>query len=148
MKKCLRYAPGLLLALLAGGELLAERTRDLGGFVVHYAAMQTDALDAGVARAYAIERSPNMGMLNVAVAKKRSGNGTVPVKASITADVSDHQGNINMLPMREIRDGDAVYYIGEFQIRSRQPLHFHITVSPEGTGPPYVLRFEKQFLLN
>ncbi len=138
----------LLLASLASGQLLAERTRDMGRFVVHYAAMQTDALAASVARAYSIERSRNVGMLSVAVAKKQSGGKTVPVEANVTADVSDHQGNINMLAMREIRDGAAVYYIGEFQIRSRQPLHFHITVSPDGAGPPYALQFEKQFLLN
>ncbi len=83
----------------------------------------------------------------MAVARKQSGGKTVPVEASVTADVSDHHGNINMLAMREIRDGGAVYYIGEFQIRSRQPLQFHITVSPEGAGPPYVLQFEEQFIV-
>lgn len=147
MKSCLRSFAVLLLAALACPAALAERTRDLGGFVVHYAAMPTNALDAHVASAYSIERAAGIGMLNVAVAKKQPGDKTVPVTATITADVSDHMGNINMLSMREIRDGDAVYYVGEFQIRSREPLHFHITVSPDGSGPPYVLQFEKQFML-
>ena len=149
MKKLLCYALGpLLLATLTSGALRAERTRDLGRFVVHYTAMPTDALDAQVARVYSIERAPNIGMLNVAVAKKQPGGKTMPVTATITADVSDHLGNIKMLAIREIDDGEAVYYIGEFQIRTRQPLHFQITVSPEGAGPPYVLQFEKQFLIN
>jgi len=149
VKKNFWYALGpLLLATLASGDLLAERTRDLGGFVVHYTAMPTDALDAHVASAYAIERAADMGMLNVAVAKKQAGGKTIPVTAKITADVTDHLGNISMLSIREIHDGEAVYYIGEFQIRTREPLRFHITVSPDGAGPPYVLQFEKQFLLN
>lgn len=140
--------PLLLLAvLLASPATLAERTRDLGKFVVHYAAIPTSALAAGVARDHAIERAPDMGMLNVAVARKQAGGRTVPVRATVTADVSDHLGNINMLSMREIRDGEAVYYVGEFHIRSREPLRFQITVSPEGAGPPYVLSFEKQFMI-
>jgi hypothetical protein len=137
----------LLLAALASASALAERTRDLGRFVVHYTAMPTGALDERVASAYAIERAADMGTLNVAVAKKQPGGKTTPVTATITADVSDHLGNINMLSIREIHDGEAVYYIGEFQIRSRHPLQFQITVSPEGAGPPYVLKFEKQFML-
>ena len=137
----------LLVTTLASGNLLAERTRDLGRFVVHYTAMPTDALDAHVASTYDIETAAGAGMLNVAVAKKQPGGKTIPVTATITADVSDHLGNINMLSIREIHDGEAVYYIGEFQIRSREPLHFHITVSPDGAGPPYVLQFEKQFML-
>ena len=137
----------LLLAALASTGAVAERTRDLGRFVVHYTAIPSGALDERVASTYTIERSANMGMLNVAVAKKRPGGKTVPVKATITADVRDHLGNINMLSIREIHDRGAVYYIGEFRIRSRHPLHFQITVSPEGAGPPYVLTFEKQFML-
>ena len=137
----------MLLAALAGTSALAERTRDLGRFVVHYTAMPTGALDERVADTYAIERAADMGMLNVAVAKKQPGGKTIPVTATITADVSDHLGNINMLSIREIQDDEAVYYIGEFRIHSRHPLHFTITVSPEGAGPPYVLTFEKQFML-
>lgn len=148
MKKFFRYPLALLLlAILASGNVSAEITRDLGRFVVHYTAMPTGALDARVARTYAIERADNMGMLNIALVKKQPGGKTIPVTAKITADVSDELGNINMLSIREIRDAEAVYYVGEFQIRSRQPLHFHITVSPDGAGPPYVLQFEKQFML-
>ncbi len=135
------------MTFLAGGSAQAERTRDLGAFVVHYTAMPTDALNARVAKAHAIERAADLGMLNIAVVKKQSGDTVIPVTAAITADVTDHLGNINMLSIREIRDGQAVYYIGEFQIRSREPLQFQITVSPEGTGPPYMLQFEKEFIL-
>ncbi|MDH3716399.1 MAG: DUF4426 domain-containing protein, partial [Gammaproteobacteria bacterium] len=56
----------LLLAALASTGAVAERTRDLGRFVVHYTAIPSGALDERVASTYTIERSANMGMLNVA----------------------------------------------------------------------------------
>ena len=138
----------LLLACLSVGSAHAERSHELGNFIVHYNAMPTDALDISVARTYAIHRARNVGILNVAVARKQPGGKTSPVTAMVSAHVTDHRGHISEVHMREIRDGEAIYYVGEFEIRSHRPLRFRLDVSPENATPPYMLTFEKQFMVD
>ncbi len=138
---------GLLLALSWPLAAKAERSHDLGNYILHYNAMPTPALNATVAAVYDIRRAPDLGILNVAVARKRSGGAALPVAAMVSALVTRTDGRVAALAMREIRDGAAVYYIGEFEIRTREPLRFRLSVSPERATPPYHLEFEKQFMV-
>jgi hypothetical protein len=47
--------------------------------------------------------------------------------------------------MRELREGDAIYYIGELTVSNQEMLTFSINVRPEGVDAPYQIRFRQQF---
>ena len=49
------------------------------------------------------------------------------------------------IPMRELREQDAIYYIGEFPVQDQQTLDFAISVTPEGTAKTIEAHMSQQF---
>ena len=138
---------GLLLVAIAAGAQ-AESFTDVGDYVIHYNALPTDLLDRTIARNYGITRSKSRGMLNVAVLKKLAGTPGMPVEARVSAYSTNLNAQINEFEMREIREQNAIYYIGEFNVRNEETLTFTITVSPEKNTPPRTVTFERQFFVD
>lgn len=118
---------------------------DIGDYVVHFSAQTTDQLPPEVARAYNIVRSKNRAMLNVSVLRKPD---SVPVNAVITVKTRNLAGQLKSVSMRQINDGDAIYYIGELSVANRETLVFDISVTPEGATTPADVRFVRQFFTN
>ncbi len=115
---------------------------DIGEFVVHFSAQSTDQLPPDVARNYNIVRSKNRAMLTVSVlqaADNKSVTADVPVK---TVNLT---GQLKNVTMRQVNDGEAIYYIGEVTIANRETLIFDISVTPEGVEKPSEVRFKRQF---
>ena len=115
---------------------------DIGEHIVHFSAQSTDQLPPEVARAYNIVRSKNRAMLNVSVLQESDG-------AAVVADVSvktvNLTGQLKNVTMRQIDEGDAIYYIGEVGIANRETLVFDISVMPSGSDQVSDVRFKRQF---
>lgn len=122
-----------------------ETSQDFGDHEVHFNAALTDQLSADVAQAYGIVRSKNRAMLNVSVLEKRSGQTATPVAAKTSVRASNLTGQLKPLTLREIREGEAIYYIGEVGVANAETLIFDISVTPEGHNAPYTMRFQRQF---
>ena len=135
-----------LFFLLIGNATIASNSRDIGDYIVHYSALPTTSLSAKIAKQYDITRSNNRGMLNVAVIKKAQNEGgkDTPVTAKITAYATNLNSQLKTLEMRELRDQNSVYYIGEFNISDGEALDFTITVSPEQAAPQTIM-FKQNF---
>ena len=123
-------------------EPAGETMKDIGDFVVHFSAQSTDQLSPEVARAYNIVRSKNRAMLTVSVLRE-SDNDSVP--AQVTVKTVNLTGQLKNVAMREIREQDAVYYVGETPVANRETLIFDITVTPEGAAGPSDVRFKREF---
>ena len=115
---------------------------DIGDHIVHFSAQSTDQLPTDIARAYNIVRSKNRAMLNVSVLREADG---VPVEAAVTVKTVNLTGQLKNVTMRQINEGDAIYYIGEVGIENRETLVFDISVAPEGATKASDLRFKRQF---
>ena len=115
---------------------------DIGDHVVHFSAQSTDQLPPEVARAYNIVRSKNRAMLNVSVLREDDGT---PVVANIAVKTVNLTGQLKNVTMRQINEGDAIYYIGEIAIANRETLVFDISVTPEGSKVASDVRFKRQF---
>jgi hypothetical protein len=115
---------------------------DIGQHVVHFSAQSTDQLPPEVARAYKIVRSKNRAMLNVSVLREAD---NTPVTAVVTVKTVNLTGQLKSVTMRQIDEGDAVYYIGEVAVANRETLIFDISVTPAGTTVPAEVRFKRQF---
>ena len=121
----------------------AESTSsDIGDHIVHFSAQSTDQLPPDIARVYNIVRSKNRAMLNVSVLEEATGT---PVTATVSVKTQNLTGQLKNVTMREIREQDAIYYIGETPVANRETLIFDISVTPEGKSNPADVRFKRQF---
>ncbi|MFB9066941.1 DUF4426 domain-containing protein [Pseudofulvimonas gallinarii] len=122
---------------------MAERAHRDGEYIVHYNVIPTTALDASVARGYGITRSGTLALINVAVLRQVEGEAQPrAVAARVEAQVRSLTGQRNTIQMRELRDQDAIYYIGEFRIRGEENLRFELEVTPDGARRSIPVRFE------
>ena len=125
-----------------------ETSRDMGDYVVHFNALSTDQLTVEIAKAYGIVRSPNRGMLNISIIKKAPGTTGNSVAGTVTASASNLTGQLKQINVREIREGDAIYYIGEVTVANEETLNFSAEVTPADGDETFAVEFRKQFFTN
>ena len=135
----------LASALLTPLSALAENSTTAGGFTIHHNAFPTSTLTPEVAKAYGIQRSKVRGMLNVSVIKEKEGTTGASVPARVEVKTLILTGQTSRLPMREIKEQDAVYYVGEFPVQNGEKINFVIEATPEGTTEAFVINMEQQF---
>ena len=145
-----RLVISLLLAFtfLLPYSAVAENSKDFGQYVVHFNALATDLLPPQVAREYRITRSRNRGMVNITVLKKELGSPGQPVHARVEARAETLVGQGREIKLREIREGNAIYYIGEFRVANEETLKFTARVQPQGTQQFLEVRFSQDFYTN
>ena len=120
-------------------------SQDFGEHVVHFNALLTSTLSPGVTKQYGIKRSKNRAMLNITVLKKVLGMTGEPVPATVVASAVNLTGQRKNLTLKEIREGNAIYYIAEFAVANEETLDFDIRVKPAGNAGTYDVRFRRQF---
>jgi hypothetical protein len=135
---------GLLLAVVAT-QVGAQSQTAPGGLTVHYSALPTLELQPEVARAYAITRSAARGLVNVAVRRAKPGGGDEAVAAAVTGSATNLAGQRQELAFREVREGDAIYYLSEPRTTADETLAFELEVLPTGATAPVRVRFRQEF---
>lgn len=145
MKRSQFCALLLASAVLPPLSALSENSTTAGGFTIHHNAFTTSTLTPEVAKAYGIQRSKFRGMLNVSVIqeKERTTGTSVPARVDVKTVVLT--GQSTRLPMREITEQDAVYYVGEFPVQNEEKVNFVIEATPEGATEAFVINMEQQF---
>jgi len=117
-----------------------------GDYVLHFNAISTDQLPPEVARAYNIVRSKNRAMLTVSIIKNVDDvPGVVSQAGTVTATAANLTGQLKNLTLREIREDDAIYYIGDVAVANSETLVFNIEALPENTTDRMSVRFSRQF---
>lgn len=145
------YRPLTLAAALAAAALLSslpvmgENSTRAGQYTIHHNAFTADTLSPDVARAYGFQRSKYRGLLNVSVIKEQAGTTGTPTPAAVDVDIVSLTGQKSRIPMREIKDKDAVYYMGEFPVYDRQTINFEIQVKPQGAGESQTVKMSQEF---
>lgn len=133
------------LVLLLPITASAENSKDFGEFVIHYNAMATDMVPPEVAHKYRITRSQNRGMINITVLKKVLNSPGQPVHAHVEVNALNLAGQGRTIRMREIREGNAIYYIGEFGVANEETLNFNVLAHPQGSQETVEVRFSQDF---
>lgn len=129
-------------------EITRANAEIFGEHVVHFSTQSTTMLTPEVARAYDISRSENRAMLNVAVLRMGETRGGTPVSTAVTVEASNLLGQAKNIAMREVREGEAIYYIGEFTVADEEIVNFNVVVRPEGTDASHEISFKQQFFTN
>jgi hypothetical protein len=143
-KQTMTFFAGLI-ALVLALPAAAENSTLVGGYTVHHNALATDTLTPEIAQAYNIKRSPNRGMISVSVLENRPEGQPRAVPAEIEVVAANLTGQTREIEVRQIREGNAIYYIGDFPVSHEETLNFTLSVKPEGVKQPYTAHFSQQF---
>ena len=139
----------MALALVAFFSLGAQAAPPVkvGEYTVHFSAFNTDTLQPNMAKTYNITRSKNRGMFTLSIMKDSPDVSPLgkPVHAMIKASASNLTGQLRDFKVREIDEGDAVYYISVFHVTAGETLDFDIKIAPEDGGKPFSVKFRQQF---
>ncbi len=131
--------------LLLGTASMAENSTSIPGYTIHHNAILTSDLLPDVAKSYNIRRSTNRAMLNVSVIKEVAGTTGEPVTAKVSATGKNTRGQIRNIPLREIKETGAVYYIGDFLVENQETVEFTIEVTPKGESKTHTATIKQQF---
>lgn len=116
-----------------------------GNYIVNYNTFPSTVLEPDIAKAVGIKRSDSRGAMTISVRHKTEGIEIKPAKAAITATATNLIGQIRKLEFKEVKEGNAFYYIGDFSIARNEALTFTITLLPEGEAQRHEFKFTRQF---
>jgi hypothetical protein len=125
-----------------------ESSKDFGSYVVHFNAINTDKLTAEVARQYGIVRSKTGALLTVNLHRKNADGTTTPITGTVTASAANLNGQFKTMTLRELREADAIYYLGELQITDGEALTYTVEAIPTGGTEPLTVKFMKTFYVD
>lgn len=121
---------------------------DFGDYVVHVNALTTSQLTPEIAAAYDIVRSDKSAMLNVVAMEKQASGSDMPVEATVSVAAANLTGQLKSMDMREVRDGENIYYIGEVAIANQETLMFEIDVRPLGSDADLLFSYNRKFYVD
>ena len=127
-------------------EPATSSSRDFGDHVLYFNAIRTDTLTPEVATNYGIVRSANRGLVNISMVKKAEGSPGIPVPGIVNVQAVNLNGQFKDLTLREVREGKAIYYIGDVGVANDETLVFTVDATPEGASTPLSVKFQRQFV--
>lgn len=140
----------LTTSLLALGlnSAVAQNVQQSGDVIVHYNVVPTTSLTPEVARQNGITRSASRALLNIAVQRRTDAPLPVAITAKVEAHAAALTGQRQTIVLREVREGDAIYYLGEVRVQDKEQLDFELEVLAEGASAPISVSFSQQFFVN
>jgi hypothetical protein len=122
----------LLLAALVATQAQAAESYSTKDIELSCVAVPTTELTGEAARNLNVERSPNRGLLTVTLVRKGKNGKSDTVGGQIYAGAINLRNNLSNIPIREVRDGNSVYYLGEFLVNAPDTLRFLVNANVLG----------------
>ena len=156
MTHALRFLTALSLMTIAGCQQPPEEaavpltvtSKDFGDHVVHFNALTTDQLVAEVAQQHGIVRSSNRAMLSITILRKEESGLARPVAGEVSVSANNLTGQLKGVSLREVREQEAIYYIGETAVANEETLIFTIDITPDDETNLLSVRYMKQFFVD
>ncbi len=118
-------ALALLSSVLLMGKAQAEQKQQLGDWDIHYIAFNSTFLTPEVARASNLSRNKNNAIINISVLDSASQQAQEVIISGIARNLLGQQRN---LTFREIKDGNAIYYIAVMPFRNEEQFRFSLDI--------------------
>lgn len=122
----------LLAACLAVSSAQAVEVTKVGDLELHCVAVPTTELTPEAAKAYNVEPSPGRGLLTVTLLRKGRNGEARAVPGQVYAGAINQNNLLSNIPIREMRDGDHVYYLGEYRVSAPDTLRFLVNANTLG----------------
>jgi hypothetical protein len=143
---CTNISKALLIIgslLFASTASMAEQKVEFNGYEMHYIVLNTMELPVNVAEIYDIKRSRKRAFINLSILKQTDDGYGTPTSASINAVQRTLLGQRSPIDLQEIREGDAIYYIGHFNIFDQEMLWFDVELTVNN-GPTFEYSFSQK----
>ncbi|HCM48406.1 MAG TPA: DUF4426 domain-containing protein [Colwellia sp.] len=133
------------LSLFVMTSVNAENMKKLGSMNVHYMAIGSTFFTPEIAKAYGITRSRYNGLINISVLDN-SQKGNPAKTVSLTGQAKNNLGQFKDLDFKEVKEGDAIYYLAQVNYSNEETIHFDIMIN-DGKDKQQ-LKFSQKFYVD
>lgn len=133
-----------LLTLALGLLMLTQAQagqKDFGEYQVHWSVFPSTFLAPEVAQANNLQRSQSIGVINISIMTEGEHGQLRPVGGQVEGQVANDIQQVTFLAFRRIQEGDAVYFIAQYQYRSGELMTFNVKARPSGHNQDLQVRF-------
>ena len=131
------------LLLLTNLGFAQDNQKDIGNYSVHYSVFNSSFLPQEAAAGYGFVRAGDRAILNVAVTEKDAGGASRGLPIELKASVANLLQQSTELEFVEVDEGDATYYLAEFEFPDQDALNFTLHVLLPGEQYSDTLTFRK-----
>ncbi|MBZ2170350.1 DUF4426 domain-containing protein [Marinobacter sp. F4216] len=136
-----RIAVMALAWLALSFQAQAAGKKDFGDYRVHWSVLPSTFLAPEVARANDLRRSKGIGIINISIMKENEDGTLSPVSGQVEGKATNDVQQVRFLAFRRVQEGDAVYFIAEYQYSPGELMTFNITARPTGVQQDMPVRF-------
>jgi hypothetical protein len=129
------------LALLVFTSFSQAGSKDFGEYTVQWSVFPSTFLTPEIARENDLNRSRGIGIVNIAIMTDNDDGGMSTASGQVEGKVLNEIQQARFLAFRRIQEGDAVYFIAEYQYSNAELMTFEITVRPTGARRDLPVRF-------
>lgn len=133
----------LTLAGLVSPAMAEEKLVRFGNYEVHYNVFPSTFLAPEVAAANNLNRSRGIGIVNIAIMERAENGSLSTVPGQVEGQVLNDVRQAKFLAFRRIQEGDAVYFIAEYQYTEGELMTFQVTARPSGHDRDLPIRFSQ-----
>ncbi|MEM6773645.1 MAG: DUF4426 domain-containing protein [Pseudomonadota bacterium] len=154
MINCLRQRRGAAISLtvtwllLVSPSSLAQLSERFGPYELHYSIVNTTFLEPAVAAEYGITRGRRRAIINLSLREHLDDGTTVARTMDLDGSSRDLTAQSIAFDFLEVREGPAIYYIGEFKFINREYRFFDVNFAAEGREERYDFSFKHQMYIN
>lgn len=116
-------------------------SKDFGEYQVHYSVFPSTFLAPEVARENNLNRSRGIGVVNISIMQEKDDGSLEPVSGQVEGQALNDVQQSKFLGFRRIQEGDAVYFIAEYQYSNAELMTFKVTARPSGSSRDLPIRF-------
>jgi hypothetical protein len=139
----MRAAALIVIFTLLASVARADATVRSGDLEMHSSAVPSLDLTPEAARDFNVSAEPGRGLLTITVMRKTGPGRAITLPAQVYAGAVDQNNYLFSIPIREVRNGEHVYYLGEFRMNTPSTLRF--LVSANVLGKPLKSEFAREF---
>lgn len=129
------------LALLMFASAGQAGSKDFGEYTVQWSVFPSTFLTPEIAKENGLNRSRSIGVVNIAIMTEAEDGGMKTVSGQVEGKALNDIQQAKFLAFRRIQEGDAVYFIAEYQYSNAELMTFQITARPTGAGRDMPVRF-------
>lgn len=133
----------IALALAYAGIVSAAEVAKIGDLEMHSVAMLTTELTPEAAKDYNVTPAGGRGLLTVTLTRKGRHGKAVSIPGQVYAGAVTQDNKIFTIPVREVRQADGVYYLGEYRVNAPDTIRF--LVNANVLGKPMKTEFSRAF---
>ncbi len=116
-----------------------------GNYEVYYTAFNSTFITPEIASTYDLKRSSRHGIINIAIRNIKDSSSGKAVTGRVNGKLMNLLSQQTGLEFKEVREGDAIYYLAGFRFSNEEMLRFNVEVLPEGKGRAKTVKFEQKF---